>query len=48
MIPLYYGGIDRMYGDISIECADKILDMIDDYIELVEEVHEQAKSEGKT
>jgi len=36
MIPLHYGGIDRVYGDISIECADKILDMVEDYVELVE------------
>lgn len=36
MIPLHYGGIDRVYGDISIESADKILDMVDDYIELKE------------
>lgn len=40
MIPLYYGGIDRVYGDLSIEEADKILDIIDDYIELVESIEE--------
>jgi hypothetical protein len=40
MIPLYYGGIDRVYGDLSIEEADKILDLIDDYIELVESIEE--------
>lgn len=45
MIPLHYGGIDRIYGDISIEGADKILDIVDDYIELLEEVHEQGESE---
>jgi len=36
MIPKHYGGIDRIYGDISIEGADKILDLIDEYVELVE------------
>ena len=40
MIPLYYGGIDRVYGDLSIEEADKILDLIDDYIELIESIEE--------
>ena len=37
---MYYGGIDRLYGDISTDGADKILDLIDEYIELLE-------SEGK-
>lgn len=36
MIPQYYGGIDRIYGDISIEGADVILDLVDEYVELVE------------
>ena len=36
MIPMYYGGIDRIYGDITIEAADKILDLIDEYVELIE------------
>ncbi len=38
MIPLGYGGIDRIYGAISIESADIILDLIEEYIELLEEV----------
>lgn len=38
MIPIGYGGIiDGLYGDISVEGADKILDLLDDYIELLEE-----------
>ncbi len=40
MIPLYYGGIDRVYGDLSIEEEDKILDLIDDYIEFVKSIEE--------
>jgi len=36
MILLHYGGIDRTYGGLSIECADKILDLIDEYIEIIE------------
>lgn len=36
MIPYYYEGVDRIYGDVSIECADKVLDMIDNYIEIKE------------
>ena len=36
MIPMYYGGIDRIYGDISIEGADKILDLVDEFTDLVE------------
>ena len=48
MIPLNYGGIDRAYEDISIECADKILDMVDDYVELVEETeHLKADTESE-
>ena len=41
MIPMYYGGIDRIHGDISIESADKVLDLIDDYVELVEALYAQ-------
>ena len=40
MIPKNYGGIDRLYGDISVESADKILDLIDEYTDLVESVSE--------
>lgn len=44
-IPFYYGGIDRIYGDISIESADKILDIVDLYVELVESISEKETSQ---
>ena len=37
----YYGGIDRIYGDISEKAADKILDIIDLYLEIVESLEEE-------
>ena len=38
---LFYGGeIDCILGSISIESLDKILDLIDEYIELRESVEE--------
>lgn len=43
MIPLYYGGIDRLYGDISLEGADIILDIVDDYIDLKEAIESGVK-----
>ena len=43
MIPLNYGGIDRIYGDCSTESTDKILDLIEEYEELVEAVNEVEK-----
>ena len=43
-IPYYYGGIDRLYGEISIEAVDKILDLIDEYIFLVESLEEKEES----
>lgn len=46
-IPFYYGGIDRIYGDISIESADRILDMVDLYVELVESIYEKEASQEK-
>ena len=48
-IPMYYGGIDRIYGDISIEAADKILDLIEDFEELYEAVMDSREntSEGE-
>ena len=48
-IPMNYGGIDRLYGDISIEAADKILDLIEDYEELYEAVMDSREntSEGE-
>ena len=36
-LPMYYGGIDRVYGEISKESADIILDLIEEYEELVEQ-----------
>lgn len=41
MIPMYYGGIDRVYGNITIETADKILDLIDEYVELIEVIDKE-------
>jgi len=35
-IPMGYGGIDRVYGDLSIDDADKILDLIDLYVDILE------------
>ena len=36
----FYGGrIECILGDISIDAMDKVLDLIDEYIELVESVH---------
>ena len=43
MIPCNYGGIDRIYGDISIDAADKILDLVDEYEELVESVRKEGE-----
>ena len=40
MIPKYYGGITEVCGDISIEAADKILDIIDDYTDILEALDE--------
>ena len=37
---MYYGGIDRVYGEISIESADIILDLIEKYEELEETTYE--------
>ncbi len=35
--PIFYGGeIDCILGEISIDALDKILDLIDEYIELRE------------
>ena len=33
-----YGGIDRVYGELSYKAADKVLDLIEEYEELVEAV----------
>ena len=50
-IPYMYGGIDRVYTDksikkdISIDNIDKILDIVDDYIDLKEAVLESNKEE---
>lgn len=39
---MFYGGeIDCLLGEISIEALDKILDLLDDFIELEEAVTEQ-------
>ena len=40
-VPMYYGGIDHSYGNLNCDAADKILDLIDEYIELVEVIGEQ-------
>ena len=44
MIPCNYGGIDRIYGDISVESADGVLDLVDEYTELVETIGENVAS----
>lgn len=48
MIPLHYGGIDRLYGDISIDTTDKILDLIDEYIEVKERIDDRKDDEDAT
>lgn len=35
-VPMGYGGIDRVYGYLSIDDADKILDLIDMYQDILE------------
>lgn len=47
-IPMCYGGIDRIYGHISIESADKILDLIDDYVDLVEMCESAKENESQS
>ena len=42
---MYYGGIDRVYGEISKESADIILDLIEEYEELVEQCPSAFRSE---
>ncbi len=46
-IPVYYGGIDKVYGDVSVDSADKILDIVDDYIELIEKVEVNNNADGE-
>lgn len=41
MIPMYYGGIDRSYGELSFEEGDFILDLIDTYIEILETLYSE-------
>lgn len=43
MIPFGYGGIDRVYGNITIDDADTILDIIDMYVDVVEVLEEGEK-----
>lgn len=39
--PIFYGGeIDCILGEISIDALDKILDLIDEYIELREVIED--------
>ena len=38
---MYYGGIDRSYGELSYEEADFILDLIDTYIEILETLEQE-------
>lgn len=39
--PIFYGGeIDCILGEISIDALDKILDLMDEYIELREAVED--------
>lgn len=43
-IPIGYGGIDRIYGNLSIDNADKILDLIDLYEYIVEVLEEEMEN----
>lgn len=45
MISNMYGGIDRLYGDISADGADAILDLVDDICEVMEAIEESDKRE---
>lgn len=45
-IPMGYGGIDRIYGNLSIDNADKILDLIDLYEYIVEALEEEKDEDG--
>lgn len=44
---MYYGGIDRVYGEISKESADIILDLIEEYEELVEQCPSAFRSDDE-
>ena len=44
---MYYGGIDRVYGEISKESADIILDLIEEYEEMREATKEETENVSK-
>lgn len=45
-IPMWYGGIDRIYGDISIDNVDKILDLIEMYEYIIKALEDKVFNIG--